>query len=503
MTAPETVQSVILSRVDRLPPELKQLLQIAAVAGRFCQPRLLVALAPPGLDLEGALAALSSLAFVAQVRSTPEVEYSFRHVLVQEAVYQALPSKRRALLHQRVAEALETLHTGNLGPHIEQLAYHYDRSNAAQKAIEYLVRAGDRAQQAYFNDEAISDYQRALARLDTLTPPLAQGAEERPSRSAPAGWAEADRWRLCALKELGVVYWSISNLAEAEVYLHRAIRLAHKIGTLPLALAQLYGWLCRLLRWQNRLDELILVCLEGLAQLGNDTQSLAAAIFYGHLTEAYYLKDDRTQYHAVQQRIAQCLVMLPYSDDLFANYGYMVLMHRDRNEIEDALKWVRFAEQGLQDGHNPLLAAWVQSWQKARYLEAFGDMRAAIAHNELGVEHCRTLGDAKSLAWGLNHLAERYVAVGDLARAKTVDEESLLLHRRLGPEGEVMEGVHILAEIVIARQRLTTPWGLIETALELARRTGFLYARHSSEHCWAACSWHRAAAKRRKLSSGV
>ena len=233
------------------------------------------------------------------------MEYSFRHVLVQDAIYQALPGRRRAPLHQQVAEALETLYAGNLGPHIEQLAYHYDRSDAAQKAIEYLVRAGEKAQHAYFNDEAISYYQRALARLDTLTPPLSQGAEERPSRSAPAGWAEADRWRLAALKGLGIVYWSISNLAEAEVYLHRAIALAHKIGAPPLELAQLYGWLCRLLRWQSRLDELILVGLEGLAQLGDDTQSLEAAIFYGNLVEAYYLKDDRAQYHAVQQRMAQ------------------------------------------------------------------------------------------------------------------------------------------------------------------------------------------------------
>ena len=206
LTAPETVQSVILSRVDRLPPEPKHLLQIAAVMGRFFQQRLLVALAPPGLDLEGALAALSSLALIYQERSIPEVEYSFRHVLVQDAIYHALPSRRRAPLHKQVAEALETLYAGNLGPHIEQLAYHYGRSDAAEKAIEYLARAGEKAQVAYFNDEAISCYQRALVRLDALAPPLAEGAGEHPPRLAPVRWTEADTWRLAALKGLGIVY---------------------------------------------------------------------------------------------------------------------------------------------------------------------------------------------------------------------------------------------------------------------------------------------------------
>jgi hypothetical protein len=188
LTTPETVHSVILSRVDRLPPESKHLLQIAAVMGRFFQRRLLAALAPPGLDLEGALATLSSLALIYRERSIPEVEYSFRHVLVQDAIYEALPVRRRAPLHGQVAEALETLYAGNLGPHLEQLAYHYDRSDAAEKAIEYLVRAGDKAQQAYLNAEAIGYYQRALVRLDALV---------------PAGWAEADRWRLAALRGLG------------------------------------------------------------------------------------------------------------------------------------------------------------------------------------------------------------------------------------------------------------------------------------------------------------
>jgi tetratricopeptide (TPR) repeat protein len=175
--------------------------------------------------------------------------------------------------------------------------------------------------------------------------------------------------------------------------------------------------------------------------------------------------------------MAQFLATLPYSDDLFANYGYMVIMHRDRNEIEEALKWVRFVEQGLRDGHNPLLAAWLHTWQTPRYLEAIGDMRAAVAHTELGLERCRKLGDTKTLAWALNHLAERYVSVGELAKAQAADEESLLMHRRLDLEGEIMEGTHILAGIRYSQGAVADGIELIETALELARRTGFNYAR--------------------------
>lgn len=476
LNPPDTVQSVVLSRVDRLPPELRRLLQIASVLGHFCQRRLLAALAPPDLDLERALVTLSSLALIHREPRGPGEVYSFRHVLVQEAIYQSLPSKRRGALHQQVAEALETLHSGNLAPHIEQIAYHYDRSDAAHKAIEYLVRAGEKAQQTYFNDEAINCFQRALARLDALSSSLNQGIEERPSDSASNAWAEADRWRLSALRGLGIVYWSISDLVEAEYYLHRAITHALKMGAPSVTWAPLYGWLCRLLRWQSRLDDLILVGQEGLARLGDETTSLNAAIIYSNLIEAYYLKDDRTHYHAAQQRIAQLLPKLPYNNDLFTAYGYMVLMQRDNNEGEQALKWVHAAQVKVEDSHDPLLAAWVHMWQVARYHESIGDMRTAIAQSEMGLERTRKIGDTKTLAWGLNHQAERYLAVGDLAQAQTVDEESLVLHRQLGLEGEIMEGTHILAQIRFCQGAVDEALRLAETALALEERTGFRYA---------------------------
>jgi DNA-binding SARP family transcriptional activator len=466
VTLPETVQSVILSRADRLPAEQRQLLQMAAVLGRYFPRRLLAAVAPSGLDLaaalDAALEALAALALVYQERSVPEVEYSFRHVLVQDAIYQAVPARRRAVLHRQVAEALEALAAGNPGPHIEQLAYHYDRSDAAEKAIEYLVRAGEKAQNAYFNDEAVSYYQRALARLDAL---------------APSGWQEASVWRLAALKGRGVVHFNLGQETDAEAHFRQALVLAHQIGAAAAVLAPLYGWLCRALRWQNRLDELIAVGLEGLAQSGGEAASQEAAIIYGNLADAYFMKGQSVQYYAVVQRIESVTATLPYSDDLFWLYGHILMVHRYRNELDGVLWWLHFTEQGLQDGHNPLHTALLQMWQIPRYFEAIGDMAAAIDHNERGLDLCRRFADVKPVAWGLNHVAERYLAIGELAKAQAADEESLLLHRHLGMEGEVMEGTHILAQICYAQGRLTDAIELIETAVALAGRTGFHCAR--------------------------
>ena len=84
------------------------------------------------------------------------------------------------MFHQQVGEAIEALYQDGLEEYYEQLAYHYERSAADEKAVEYLLKAGEKARRAYLNEEAIGYFQRALERLDRL------GAGRRRERSG--GW---------------------------------------------------------------------------------------------------------------------------------------------------------------------------------------------------------------------------------------------------------------------------------------------------------------------------
>src|SRR5206468_3613190 len=122
---------------------------------------------PRGEEALGrALAELEDQALIYQERAVPEEEYSFKHVLTQETVYGSILRRRRTRFHQQVAEAMEALYQDGLEEYYEQLAYHYERSPADEKAVEYLLKAGEKARRAYLNDEAIGYFQRALARLE-------------------------------------------------------------------------------------------------------------------------------------------------------------------------------------------------------------------------------------------------------------------------------------------------------------------------------------------------
>src|SRR5262249_39392772 len=161
-----TVQSVVQSRVDRLGGDLKEVVQQAAVIGRLFRPGLLAAVAREPGELPWALRELEDEQLVYQERVVPVEEYAFHHVLTQEAVYASIPPPRRAHLHGQVGQALERLSSGDLEAHCEELAYHYNRSQADEKAVEYLLKAGEKSRRAYLNEAAIGYLQRALERLD-------------------------------------------------------------------------------------------------------------------------------------------------------------------------------------------------------------------------------------------------------------------------------------------------------------------------------------------------
>ncbi len=101
---PDTIQGVIMARVDRLDEDVKQVLKLAAVIGRSFFHRVLHALAETDRELDKRLADLQDVELIRERRRLPELEYIFKHALVQEATYASILAERR-----RVAECVEEL----------------------------------------------------------------------------------------------------------------------------------------------------------------------------------------------------------------------------------------------------------------------------------------------------------------------------------------------------------------------------------------------------------
>jgi predicted ATPase len=177
---PATVQGVLLARIDRLPDDLKEVLQVAAVIGRVFSEPVLAQVVQRDAVLEQMLRELAELEFIYPTSLAPQREYSFKHVLTQEAVYSTLLRSQREVYHEWIAEALEALYPERLEEYYELLAYHYVRSGNKDKAVEYLDLANQKAARSNAMAEAKGYFDAAMRLLDTL-PETEVNQRRRPS----------------------------------------------------------------------------------------------------------------------------------------------------------------------------------------------------------------------------------------------------------------------------------------------------------------------------------
>jgi class 3 adenylate cyclase/tetratricopeptide (TPR) repeat protein len=165
---PDTIQGVLMARIDRLPDAAKRLVQTASVLGRAFSFRLLGTLWEEPGALEPLLGELKRLEFVYEDTGAEEPGYVFKHVLIQEVAYGSLLHERRRALHARVVAAIETLYADRLAEQVEQLARHAFWGEVWDKAVAYYGQAGAKAFVRSALREAIACFEQALVAVEHL-----------------------------------------------------------------------------------------------------------------------------------------------------------------------------------------------------------------------------------------------------------------------------------------------------------------------------------------------
>ncbi len=174
---PETLQSVLMARIDRLEAGNKGVLQKASVIGRVFQQAVLALLqAEKSLRerrLDGSLRELQRREFIqsreqgtSEAAALQENEYIFKHAITHDVAYNSMLVSRRRELHKLAAEAIEALFPDRLEELSATLGFHFERAHAAERATYYLGRAAKRAQANFANQEAVAFYRSALAQLE-------------------------------------------------------------------------------------------------------------------------------------------------------------------------------------------------------------------------------------------------------------------------------------------------------------------------------------------------
>jgi len=456
---PDTIQEVLLARIDRLSLEDRAVLQTASVIGKDVSLELLHAVADaPAAGVASAVSRLAAAEFLIEGGSAGEL--AFRHTLTQEVAYASLGADRSRAVDARIVEAIERLHAGRLDQHADRLGHHAFRGQLWERAAGYLRQAGARAAARSAHREAVASFERALLALERLprTPatldqtidlhfdlrtsltPLAEYGRLGDVLRAAEAVAESidDRRRLGRVSAYVSDYFRLmGDPRRAVAAAGRALEIAEGLGDVPLAvIARTYLGLAHYTQAEHRVA--MPWFRANVAQLVGDleTQSLGMA-----------------QLPSVHSRtwLVACLADLGHFDEADARAAEaLAIAESTRHPLSRAVASFALGYAALRRG-----------------LPA-----VAVSALEAGLALTREWGIGLWLPTVAASLGAAYVAVGRVSEAVPVLEEAVEQERRMKRVGSHSARLAVLGEAYLAADRPHDARAASTRAVELARAHG-------------------------------
>ncbi|HEY2964405.1 MAG TPA: protein kinase [Pyrinomonadaceae bacterium] len=418
LEAPESVRGMISKKIDALDAEERRALQYASVEGtEFLSIVTANLLGIDEIDLEERLAHIAKTHRLIEILAEDELpdgslttRYRFAHALYQNFLYGDLVNKRRVALHQQAGEQLLS-HYGKRAPQIAtQLALHFERGRDFNRAVEYLIHAGDHAAKLYGYAEAERHYTQALKQVEKLS-------------------AEAQAEQLCTLyHKRGTVNHAVGNFSRAADDFTKMLEQAQELGALELQSAALNS-LTMTLFFSHRLEETLKRAAEALEvaeQAGNDRLRADTMLMiglkhlcYGELKEGKAILDD----------VVATARRLDYKPALLGGVTWRACLHFFQSEydlaIEKAREGLHLASE-LRDGFLMLTALFFVGLSQGNQ----GKMSEALKTLQDAMEKARRNGDQFWHPRLPNCIGWIYRELHDFEAARKFDEEGVDVARR-------------------------------------------------------------------------
>jgi tetratricopeptide (TPR) repeat protein len=504
VSIPSTIQDIIMARVDTLPEGAKDLLQTGSVIEReFSYELIKQVTGVTEQELLSHLSILKDSELLYERGIYPQSTYIFKHALTHEVVYDSILTRRKKRLHDEIGAAIEEIYADRLEEFYEMLAYHYSKSEALEKAYQYLKLSGNKATRNYSNWEAFRFYKEAIEVLSKM-PQTEENKKEQIkirllitgpmfSLGYPEDSLEILQKGERLSKELGdeksfVLFLSLighcygfkgEDLLLAIKYSENSFKEAEKIGDIEL-MASIGPELCTLYFWRGECSKINNVASKVLALL-DKTQRQAESFgrpynvysmlhahyalsmgMLGNFEEAKVLFEKGLDF-ALKIKDLTVLAWLE------SHYGTMQNIKGDgKSAIEHFQNSIRYSEKAqftLITG-----VPWIKLGESYGLL---GEFETAQEHMEKGLRIQREAGQDFDLGhfYGLSSMV--YLQSGDLTNAQHHAEKALeisqdihqkwtegfawmLLGRIFGKAGKlrfgkgkecILQGIKILSEL--------------------------------------------------------
>jgi len=462
---PDTVQAVIASRLDRLEPEVREVLQTAAVIGRSFQVPVLEHLwgRDPMLVMLY-LADLEEHGYIREAKRDPEWEFSFCHPLLHEVAYANLLKTARRSLHRRTGKAIEALYPDRLEDFCELVASQYSEGDDPEKALEWLRKAGQKAAARYANDEAVAWFRRAVSLLEG----------ELAGRDGDLGAVQ---------EELGWIYHQKGDY-ESAIGCYREVE-RHVRDEVVRARARRKVAYTR--QSQGRYDEALGILEEVIGTFASESPEarMERAELYICRGGVYWVKGEMDRALKEGRKGLEIALDLPGEDPRVkgiqaSGYNRLGAVYFDQGDNARAIECYEKSIALMRARGDKGGVARI-SGNMAIVHHVQGELSKALEIYQTGLGIFEEIGDKSSYGAGLNNVGNVYYALGDYERANELFERSLLIAGEIGNQRSIGVSRGNLGTVCEARGQ--SEKAIEEYRLCLATFEAIGYKRGLSEVC--------------------
>jgi class 3 adenylate cyclase/tetratricopeptide (TPR) repeat protein len=450
IAVPDSIQDVLMARIDRLPEEPRRAIQVASVIGREFAVRLLQRISDLGEKVHALVDELRAVELVYEKSPHPELAYMFKHALTHDVAYESILVQRRKVLHRLIGTTIEELYADRLAEHYETLALHFTRGEAWEKALHYHELAAEKALDAYANHAAADHCRQALAVADRLG---ATVPDERrlhlEELLATASFfvsefrASGDAYARAAARSAGPEPRAVNLTRASHSYAWaHAYEKAHTLAAEALALAREHG-------------------LHAAQAAALATQGFFAGVERGDLDEDERLLGEAerlAERTGNEEVIGLTRVFLGMIAEWCGDYRRGIAACDDAVAIGRRLRL-------------PHLVIW-PTWFRGKALACLGEYGRTIADLQETVELCDRIGDRAWKTRVLNTLGWCFAEFGAHERARASNEQAAAIARDLGDPEIVTNAEVNLALNHLALGNLERALGVLGPLDEALQRPG-------------------------------
>jgi transcriptional regulator with AAA-type ATPase domain/tetratricopeptide (TPR) repeat protein len=414
---PDSVQDLLLGRLQRLDTPSRDLLKTAAVIGREFPRPVLERVLSDAAPLEDRLRGLRSAELIHNARVWPEVVYAFKHTLTHEVTYQAQPETEREAQHARIGEAIEAVYADRLSEQYGVLTHHFTRARRWDKSLSYALAAAQQAERTFATREALAHYDAALGAARHL------------------GGGVGDPATLIGIHEAKArLYFVISEFEQSAAEGERILPLARLIGN-RVKEAEAHATIAWAGMWSRRdLDAAIRASREAIA-VAEPAGALAvqarAHLTIGFIRAVTGVKDE--SYAEIDKAVA---ISATAGDRVYRSLSLTIggLLRNWTGDYDEA---ARMQAEGLSLARETgvLVPLLFSCFMRGLTLTGKGDYDDAFASFNEGRSLAERVGDETIHHRLLNCLGWLYADLGDLDEAEALNAVSARIGRRRSDPG--------------------------------------------------------------------